>query len=82
MAKGNDVAGPMREGEDHSVSVRKIDNGYVIRTSSCGNDGNYQSSEVFSKEMPEIRPPAVINRQTNGNGGSSLSSAVKALKSR
>lgn len=55
MARRNDptgVAGPV--GTDHSVSVREIENGYIIRQSSCDDKGNYKSSEVFSPVKPDV----------------------------
>jgi hypothetical protein len=36
-----------------TVSTRKIDNGYVTRTESWGQDG-YDSKETFSEQAPEI----------------------------
>ena len=38
----------------HSVDVRKIDNGYVVRESRCC-DGEYHSSEHYSAEKPNLQ---------------------------
>jgi hypothetical protein len=58
-AKGSNavhaVAVPDRE--YHSVSVRKIDNGYIISKSSEGPKG-YRSSESLSPTKPKIELPA------------------------
>lgn len=43
--------------EYHSVSARKIDNGYIISKSSEGPKG-YRSSESFSAAKPKIELPA------------------------
>ena len=44
---------PMAEPEHHSVSVRKIDNGFVVSTHKSGSDG-YQSSETYHEKKPKI----------------------------
>lgn len=47
-------------GEEHSISVRKIENGFLTRQSSYNpGTGECHSSETFSKSRPEIRPPRV-----------------------
>lgn len=40
-------------GREHSLSVRKIDNGYLTRRSTYTSAGEYKSSECFSKKPPE-----------------------------
>jgi AICAR transformylase/IMP cyclohydrolase PurH len=49
-----------RTQESSSISTRKIDNGYIISTSSC-KDGRYESSEVYSKDAPGATQPAPEN---------------------
>lgn len=44
--------GPERN-ESHSVSVRKIDNGYIVSKSSCSN-GRYESSEEYAATPPQL----------------------------
>jgi hypothetical protein len=39
------------------VSVRKIDNGYIIRESTYGGRGPYKSVERFSPTAPKIDVP-------------------------
>lgn len=46
----------MDENETLSVSVRKIDNGYVKTTSRYGGD-RYESREEFSRDRPKIDQP-------------------------
>lgn len=41
------------EPEHHSVSVRKIDNGFIVRTSKSGPSG-YNSSEAYHPKKPNI----------------------------
>lgn len=58
----------MEHSESCSVSVRKIDNGYVTCTSRCNAEG-YHSEETFSKSRPVIedmqrRPQTNPGRET------------------
>jgi hypothetical protein len=39
--------------ESRSVSVRKIDNGYITSESTC-KGGDYKSTERFSSDAPDI----------------------------
>lgn len=73
------VAGPASGSVEHSISTRKIDNGYIVRTSSYNNEtGECRSSETFSPRAPNIDPPRV---RGNGNdASSSLSKAIQSLK--
>lgn len=59
------VAEPLGSEQSMSVSVRKIDNGYVTRTSHCDpRTGAYNSAETFSKNPPRIIPARVDGRQS------------------
>lgn len=76
MTKSKEIVQP----NDHaSVSVRQIDNGYIVAKSSY-RDGEYKSSETFTKERPKVelevydKAPARRSRPTSAN---SLSSAIK-----
>lgn len=61
---------PFAQGEDHSIHVRRIDNGFIVRTSTCNeNTGEYKSSEMFTKNPPRITPPKVDGRQVGSNAG-------------
>ena len=66
---------PPSEATDHTVSVRGINNGYIVRTSCCGRDGDYSSSETFTKNRPNISPPGV--KYARG-GGSTLDGNLSA----
>lgn len=46
------VSEPLRMNSEFSISVRRIDNGYLTRKSSCDQDGNYRSSELYSASPP------------------------------
>ena len=73
------VARPPGGGEDHSVSVRKIDNGYLVRTSTCDErTGMYRSSEQFYERAPKILPPRVA-RGAAPDAGNALADARKYL---
>jgi len=66
---------PFQAGEDHSISVRRIENGYLVRQSACNPEtGEYRSSESFSSTPPRITPPKVAGRQANGDTGGTLRS--------
>lgn len=57
-----------------SVSVRAIDNGYIVSESSFGPDG-YDSTETYSPNAPslEVNPP---DREQN-TGSIALRAAMK-----
>ena len=63
------------ENESYSVDVRKIENGYVTRTSVYGS-GDYKSTEVFSATKPDLDAPKAPRQ----SGGSSLRDACRSLK--
>lgn len=47
-------------GENYNISLRQVDNGYVVCQSSCDpHTGEYRSSEQFYKERPRIMAPRV-----------------------
>lgn len=47
-------------GESHTVSTRKIDNGYLIRCESYNaGTGECHSTETFSRGRPEVTAPKV-----------------------
>lgn len=58
MARLNDTASiAKRPASDveHSVSVRKIDNGHIVRSSTYNpGTGEYKCSEMFAKNPPKI----------------------------
>jgi hypothetical protein len=59
-----------------SVSVRKIDNGYIVSESRCkGNE--YSHSEKFSKTKPDI--DAATRRETNP-GRETMRGAMQELR--
>jgi len=70
---------PPRYGENHTVSTRKIDNGFLVCESSCDpKTGEYRSSEQFYKEAPRVIPPKVARGQ-NPDAGSALADTMKYL---
>lgn len=82
MARLNDTAAiaeaPARSGQEHSVSTRKIDNGYVVRQSTYSEStGEYKSSESFMKEPPRITAPGV--KKGRADGPSDLATAMRYL---
>ena len=69
----------MADGGDHSVSVRKIDNGYVVRQSSYNNKtGQCSSSETFSEREPRVSAPKV-GKSPAPDQGSPLRGAMDYL---
>lgn len=39
---------------ERSVSVRKIENGYIVRECTYGGKGGYKETERFSQTAPDI----------------------------
>lgn len=72
---------PFAAGEDHSISTRKIDNGYLTRVSTCNPEtGEYKSAEVFTKGQPRITAPRIDGRQGGSvDSGNSLREAREYL---
>ena len=44
----------MSTNETFSVSIRKIDNGYIVSTSQCNGMAGYHSSEKFVSQKPKL----------------------------
>lgn len=64
-----------RENESVTVSVRRIENGFV-KTVSKSEGGNYTCHEEFSETKPDMAPAPEPGRAR----GSSLRDAVRSLK--
>lgn len=82
MAKASDmaaVASAGRTSSSHSISVEQIDNGWLIRQSSCGPGGEYECSETFSPTRPKLVPPQAQAGRALPQG-SALGKAVRFLK--
>lgn len=66
--------------ENESVSIRKIDNGYIVNRSSYGR-GDYKSFETYCPTRPEITAaPAKSMGKSMGSPASTLSRAAKAIR--
>lgn len=59
-----------------SVSVRRIDNGYVKRVSHYGPDNDYHCTETYSTEKPSLD----AQRSEQSQSSQALSRAVAYLK--
>lgn len=47
---------PVRENQEHNISVRKIDNGYIARHSTMDTKGSgYKQREVYHPTKPTIK---------------------------
>ena len=58
------VERPFQAGEEHTISTRKIANGYLVRQSSYNpNTGECHSAETFTKNPPKIKAPSLDGRQ-------------------
>ena len=67
----------------HSISTRKIDNGWLVETSYCDpQTGEYRHSSQFSATQPRLIPGRAARVGGNPDGGSSLRGAVDYMKSR
>ena len=72
---------PFEAGESHSISTRKIDNGYLTCTSTYNpRTGECRSAETFSRNPPRIIAPRVDGRSgANPDSGNSLRGAKDYL---
>lgn len=70
------MPGTGQDTQSMSVDVRKIENGYVTRTSTYGSD-SYESRERFTKEAPKLRDPMDTRRGSHNSG--SLRGAIGLL---
>lgn len=48
-------AAPVKAGQNVSVGVEKISNGYLVKESSYGPNGQYKETVTFSKTPPNIK---------------------------
>ena len=75
------IAGsPPRSGENHSISVRAVDNGYVV--SQCTFNPmteEYKNSEAFYKECPRIMPAKVFRGSSPDMGEGGLRDTMQYL---
>ena len=72
------VPSPMNRDESVSVSVRRIDNGYLLRKSRS-SDGAYSESETFSKERPMLDADSAPKMAPNP-GQEVMRAAIKTAK--
>lgn len=74
------AGGASASGVEHTVRSRKIDNGYVVSTSTYNCEtGEYWCSERFSAKPPKISAPGVSGMARDATGNSSLSDTKKYL---
>lgn len=76
------ISGPAKGGANvnHTVSCRKISNGYVVSTSSYNDGtGEYRSSEQFMSSPPRIIPGKVI-QGGSPDGASTMSDCARYLR--
>lgn len=65
------TAQPPGGNQEHSVSVRKIDDGFIVRTSTCNPEtGEYKSREQYHERAPRIIAPRVARGPAPENEGS------------
>lgn len=69
----------MGAGQSMEVSVRAIDNGFIVRESNCDAEkGIYETRERFSETKPTVGTKEVEVGKKMENGGS-LHDAIKLL---
>lgn len=76
MAKHGDAASALDDHQSISVSVEKISNGYLKRTSTEG-PGGYKCETEYCETKPEINLTAP---KAESNKSSKLAEAIKCLK--
>lgn len=62
MSKSITSTSPCESEEYHSVSVRKIDNGYLLSRSSSGPKG-YKTKELYYSEKPVIDVDKIVEEK-------------------
>lgn len=73
------VSSPRDGGESHSVSTRKIDNGYIVSQSRTDpRTGEYSYTEQFTDKQPKITPAKVAGGPSP-DAGNSLADTVKYM---
>lgn len=72
---------PVNDNQSVSVSVRKIENGYVT-SRSLTDSGSYEHKEVFSKDRPDLTVGQDTMRSDNGPDSGMMKAAVAKLNSR
>ena len=73
---------PSRGGTRHSISSRKIDNGYLVEECTVTDTGEYQERCSYSATEPKLVPGRVSGARKVGPdiaGGNGLGDAVKYL---
>lgn len=64
------AANPPSGNQEHSISVRKIDNGFIARSSTCNSaTGEYKSSEQYFASAPKIVPAKVARAGDSASAG-------------
>lgn len=49
-----EIAVPVGRRESENVSIRQIENGYLLERSGCDAKGNYKSTTTYCAEKPKI----------------------------
>lgn len=87
MARLNDTVAlascPIEAGQNHSVSVEKCDNGYLVCSSSYNDKtGEYRSRKQYYEEPPRIVPPRVSRSgpKSDAAGSRGLSDTMNYLR--
>ena len=69
--------------EEHSISCREIDNGFIVRKSACNPEtGEYRSSERFYSRAPTIMEPRVTRGPRPDGEGQGLRDTMDYLNKR
>lgn len=86
MSRLNDTAALVSRGPEagirHTISSRKIDNGYIVEQSRCNPaTGEYSCTENFTREPPRIVAPRLDGRHkvVSGDGPDALKDTVGYL---
>jgi hypothetical protein len=74
-----DIAMP--RDEYASVSIRKIDNGFIVSRSISGPKG-YSCTETFSPTKPKLDLPGGVPKAKSAGGNSTMSPVKKATGKR
>lgn len=75
------VEKPLEGNECHSISTRKIDNGYLTCTNYYNSrTGESRSAEKFTPEAPRIKPPTSRGGNVSPDQGNPLRGCMDYMR--
>ena len=73
-------SGPGEDYESVDTSIRRIDNGWVQRTTRSGGPDGYCTTERFSPEKPSLGDDDDLRSKDSAVGSECMRDAIESLK--